>query len=146
MCPVGRGFGDGTAALRHCPPLVVPELQLESRFSSFFGVILGRYEQNRTNKLNAPLEFGIWHDLAPLGQWQWQRTTRTKSDQVQESLAACCLRFHDTLSKKACWWHKQGRPDMKHSMGCQWVNEPKVSKRSLAMITIRYNWPLFFRL
>ena len=28
-------------------------------------------------------------------------------------------------------------------MGCQCVNEPKVSKRSLAMITIRYNGPLF---
>jgi hypothetical protein len=52
------------------------------------------------------MEFAIWH--------LWDNRKEPPGPSARKS---CCLRFQDTLSKKACWWHKQGRPDIKHSMG-----------------------------
>ena len=52
------------------------------------------------------MDFAIWH----LGD-------NRKEPPGPSARKSCCLRFQDTLSKKACWWHKRGRPDIKHSMG-----------------------------
>ena len=122
---IGRGFDDGTAALRHCPPLVAPELQLASRTNC--GVILGRYEQTYLMR-QWNLRFGTFGTIA-----------KNHQDLVQENLAASGFRTRCPRRLAG------GTSRVDQTSNTQWVNEPNVSTCYLVMITIRYNWP-FFRL